>query len=133
MTAPSLCQLADALRSFSDQLDDYIKASDDPFSQPMQQVRSLDTHIAMEAAIIARLDVEQLQDAVAAAVVALGGVIARAKDAVATIQNAKAAMGIVASVLSAAVAIGTGNGLGAASAILDMVQGIGGAIDAAQG
>ncbi len=133
MTAPALDQLADTLRSFSDALDDYIKASDDPFAPAMQQLRSLDTQIAMEAAIVARLDVEQLQAEVAAAVQNLGGVIDRAKDAVAHIQNVKAAMSIVASVVSAAVAIGTGNPLGAASAILGMAQGIGGAVDAAQG
>jgi hypothetical protein len=132
MTAPSLEDLADALRSLSDQLDADIKASDDPSSAEMQQLRSFDTEIALAAAAIAELSVAELQDAVAAAIQNLNGVIGQAKDAIASLENVKAALAIVAAVVNAAVAVGTGNPLGAATGIIDMAQSVSTAIDAAK-
>jgi ElaB/YqjD/DUF883 family membrane-anchored ribosome-binding protein len=130
MTAPSLDQLADTLRSLSDQLDEDIKASADPTATPMQQLRSLDTQIALQAAAIAELSVEELQNEVAAAIDTLNNVVGQAKDAIASLQNVKAALGIVAAVLDAAVAIGTGNPLNAATGIVDLAQSVSAAIDA---
>lgn len=130
MPAPSLDQFAATLRALSDQIDEDIKSSADPSSPPMQQLRSLDTQIALQAAAIAELSVAELQDDVAAAIDSLNGVVTQAKDAVASLENTKTALGIVAAVLDAAVAIGTGNPLNAATGILDMVQNVSSAIDA---
>lgn len=133
MTAPSLDQLADTLRSLSDQIDEDIKSSADPSSQPMQQLRSLDTQIALHAAAIAELSVEELQSEVAAAIDTLDGVVGQAKDAIASLQNVEAALGIVAAVLDAAVAIGTGNPLDGATGIVDLAQRVSTAIESASG
>lgn len=130
MPAPSLDQLADTLRSLSDQIDADIKASADPSSAPMQQLRSLDTQIALQATMIAELSVEELQGDVAAAIDTLNGVVCQAKDAIASLENVKAALGIVAAVLDAATAIGTGNPLNAATGIVDLAQSVSAAIDA---
>lgn len=59
-TPQELIAVADALADFSDALDNFIKASPNPFTPVMLQLRSMDTHIASDASIIARIAVENM-------------------------------------------------------------------------
>jgi ABC-type transporter Mla subunit MlaD len=127
----ALQDLADALSDFSDKLDSYIKGSGDPFTPVMQNLRTIDTQIAVDAALIARLAVESMADDVRAALADLKQQVDRAKDTLQNINNAKTALSVVAAVLTAAAGISTGNPLAAAQGVSALVNVVAGAVDAA--
>lgn len=131
-TSPdALMELSNELSEFSDKLDDYIKDSPDPFSPEMMQMRTFDGRIAMDAKIIAGIAADLAAPGVVEAIGHLKAEVARANETLKSIENAKLALSLVASVLSAAAAISTGNPLGAAGAIMGLVNGIAGAINVA--
>ena len=127
----ALQNLADALSDFSDKLDDYIKASGNPFTPEMQSLRNIDTQIAVDAATISRIAAEAMGDDVRNALADLAQQVDRAKDTLKNINNAKTALSIVAAVLTAAAGISTGNPLGAAQGVISLVNVVAGAVDSA--
>ena len=129
-TPQALVDLSDALSDFSDKLDEYIKSSGDPFTPVMQQLRNLDTHIAADAALMARLAVEAMADDVRAAVADLKNQTNRARQTLQNIQNVKTALGLAAAVLSVAATISTGDPLASSKSVLALVQVISNAVDA---
>jgi hypothetical protein len=131
-TPDALMELSDELSNFSDTLDDYIKAAPDPYTPEMMDLRKLDTRIAMDAAIIAGIAADLAAPGVLAAIADLKAQVGRAKETLQKINNVKIALSLVASVLTAAAAISTGNPLSAAGAIMGLASGIAGAIDAAR-
>jgi len=126
-----LIDLSDALSNFSDNLDDYIKSSGDPFTPEMQQLRNLDTHIAAAAALIARLAVEAMVDEVRTAVGDLKKQVARARQTLQDITNVKTAMSLVAAVLNVAASISTGDPLASAKSVIALVNVLSNAVDVA--
>ena len=130
-TPQELIALSDALSDFSDKLDDFIKSSGNPFTPAMQQLRNLDTHIAADAALIARLAVEAMADDVRSAVVELKRQVNRAEETLQNIRKVKAALSVVAAVLSVAASISTGDPLASAKSVLGLVQVISNAVDVA--
>lgn len=133
MTTPdALMGLSNELSDFSDKLDDYIKDAPDPFNPEMMQLRILDTRIAVDAKIIAGIAADLAAPGVLQAIGDLNVQVGRAKETLQEINNAKLALSLVASVLSVAAAISTGNPLGAATAVLGLVDTLKGAINAAQ-
>jgi hypothetical protein len=127
----ALVDLSNALSDFSDKLDDFIKSSGDPFTPAMQQLRNLDTHIAADAALIARLAVEAMADDVRSAVADLKNQVDRAKQTLQNIKNVKTALSLVAAVLSVTASISTGDPLASAKSVLALVQVISNAVDVA--
>jgi len=130
-TPQELISVADALADFSDKLDDYIKASSNPFTPAMIQLRQMDTHIASDASVIADYAVSVLAADIPAALLKLQAQIDSAKEAVKNIGNVKLALSIVAAVLSVAASVSTGNPLNAAESILALAQTVEGAVTAA--
>ena len=132
ITLDALMILSNALSDFSDKLDDYIKDSPDPFSPEMIQLRLIDTRIAMDAKIIARIAADLAGPGVRDAIAELTAQVDRAKSALQQINDSKIAMSVVASVLSAAAATSTGNPLDAAGPVLGLANTIRGAVQAAK-
>lgn len=132
-TPQALTDLSDAFSDFSDRLDDFIKASGDPFTPAMIQLRNMDTHIAADAAIAARLAVEAMAPEVGAALDDLGAQIARAKGTLDDIQNVKTALSIVAAVLSTASALASGSPLASAESVIALAQVVSSALKASGG
>jgi hypothetical protein len=130
-TPQALVDLSNALSDFSDKLDDFIKSSGNPFTPAMQQLRNLDTHIAADAALIARLAVEAMADDVRSAVADLKKQVDRAKQTLQNIKNVKTALSLVAAVFSVAASISTGDPLASAKSVLALVQVISNAVDVA--
>ena len=97
----------------------------------MLQLRSMDTHIASDASIIARIAVENMAADVRSALTQLQVQISSAKSTFTQIQNVKTALSIVAAVLSVAANVSTGNPLGTAGSVLALVQTLSGALAAA--
>jgi hypothetical protein len=131
-TPEALLELSDALSDFSDKLDDYIKDAPDPYVPEMIELRTLDGRIAMDAKIIAGIAADLAAPGVVAAIADLKVQVGKAKETLEQINDAKVALSLVASVLSAAAAISTGNPLAAAPAVIGLVNGVVGAIYAAQ-
>lgn len=129
-TPQELIHLSDALSDFSDRLDDYIKASGNPFTPAMQQLRNLDTHIAADAALIARIAVEAMAHDVQSAVNDLKNQVDRAKETLQNITNVKTALSLVAAVFSVAASISTGDPLASAKSVLALVNVLSNAVDA---
>lgn len=130
-TPQELIHLSDALSDFSDKLDDYIKASGNPFTPAMQQLRNLDTHVAADAALIARLAVEAMAQDVKSAVNDLKKQVDRAKETLQNITNVKTALSLVAAVLSVAASMSTGDPLASAKSVLALVNVLSNASDVA--
>lgn len=132
-TPQQLIELASALGDFSDKLDDYIKASGNPFTPAMVQLRDMDTHIASDAVLIGQIGLSAMEDDVRAALGQLQIQINSAKSTLAQINNVKSALSVVAAVLSVAASLSTGNPLGAASSVIALVSTVSGALTAAKG
>lgn len=130
-TPQALVDLANALSDFSDKLDEFIKSSGNPFTPAMQQLRNLDTHIAADAATIARLAVESMADEVRSALSDLKNQVNRAKQTLQNIRNVKTALSLVAAVLSVAASVSTGDPLASAKSVLALVQIASAAVDVA--
>lgn len=130
-TPQELTHLSDALSNFSDKLDDYIKASGNPFTPAMQQLRNLDTHVAADAALIARLAVEAMAQDVKSAVNDLKKQVDRAKETLQNITNVKTALSLVAAVFSVAASMSTGDPLASAKSVLALVNVLSNAVDVA--
>ena len=126
----AMLKLSNALCDFSDKLDDYIKASPDPYTPEMMQLCMLDIRIELNAATIGAMAVDLAAPGVLQAIADLNVQLGRAKKTLQEIDNAKLALSLGESVLSAAVTMSTGNPLGAATAVLGLVDGIKGAINA---
>jgi hypothetical protein len=132
ITSNALMTLSSALCDFSDKLDDYIKDAPDPFSAEMVQLRSFDTRIAMDAKIIAGIAAELAAPGVRDAITDLTTQVDNAKSTLRQVNDTKVALSLVASVLSVAAAISTGNPLGAACPVLGLVNAVQGTIQAAR-
>ena len=126
----AMMKLSNALCDFSDKLDDYIKASPDPFTPEMMQLCMLDIRIELNAATIGAMAADLAAPGVLQAIADLNVQVGRARKTLQEIDNAKLALSLGESVLSAAVTISNGNPLGAATAVLGLVDGIKGAINA---
>jgi hypothetical protein len=131
-TPDALMELSDALSDFSDALDDVIKEAPDPYTPEMVQLRTLDTRIAMDAAIIAGIAADLSAPGVLQAIANLKAQVGRAQQTLQQIKDVKLVLSVVGSVLSAAAAISTGNPLAAAGAVIGLANGVAGAIDAAK-
>jgi hypothetical protein len=129
-TPAELKQLAKALSEFSRELDAYIKASTNPYTPEMQQLRALDTEISVDAADISTMAVTLEAPGVLQAIGDLKEQVGKAQQVLKDIDHVKKALSVVASVLTAAAAIVTGNPLAAAPAVLSLVDAIKGAITA---
>ena len=130
MTDVNLTDLASVFSEFSDELDTYIKSLDDPFSPVARQLREADTHLALAAATISRLAVEQMAADVTAAVSDLGVSVSKAKDTLKEIDGVSKALSLVSAILSVAVSVSSGNILGAATNVLALVDVVNGATKA---
>jgi hypothetical protein len=133
-TSPrQLIAVADALADFSDALDGYIKQQPDLFAPEVLQLRETDARIASQAATIARMAVAIEATDVLAALNYLQVQINSATATLAAITDSKAALGLVAGVLSAAASLATGNPLGTAQSVVSLVETLRNAISAAEG
>jgi hypothetical protein len=120
----AMLKLSNALCDFSDKLDDYIKASPDPYTPEMMQLCMLDIRIELNAATIGAMAVDFAAPGVLQAIADLNVQLGRAKKTREIDSAARLSLG------ESVLAVSTGNPLGAATVVLGLVDGIKGVIDA---